>query len=815
MNVLYVVQWKRWRFSPMISKELEITFDRAYKYASKRKHQFITLEHILYALTFDSETQDTLINCSVDVEELREKLENFMEQFLPQTETQDRLSFDESLSESFDESFSESLDESFSESFSESKGEDLSEEASFSQSKVEAMFTLSVQRILAIAARHVAQSGQKEIQGNNILVAMFQEPESYAVYFLSQQKLRRGDIVRYISHKVGKDSKSPEEAFISEMGAGEDKTADPLDSFCSNLNERADAGKIDPLIGREDEIQRIIRILARRKKNNPILVGDPGVGKTAVVEGLAYKIVKKEVPKILQNMTIYALDMGFLVAGTKFRGQFEERLKAVIQAIGQKKQAALFIDEIHTIIGAGAASGGTLDASNILKPSLANGEITCLGSTTYHEFKTYFEKDRALSRRFQKVEIAEPSVEETYLILQGLKKHYEEFHQVKYSEEALRTIAELSAKYINDRFLPDKAIDILDEAGATRKLLVKEESEVPLINASHIEEIISLVAKIPPQTMQRDEKPKLRDLSTKLKAKIFGQDEIIEKLVSAIKLARSGLNEPDRPVGSFLFAGPTGVGKTELSRQLSETLGVDLIRYDMSEYMEKHTVSRLIGAPPGYVGFDQGGLLTDAIHRTPHAVLLLDEIEKAHPDVFNLLLQVMDHATLTDNNGRKTDFRNVILIMTTNTGARDLASDAIGFNPLQDRRLDSLKSIEDMFTPEFRNRLTEIILFNPITLKLMEKIVDKLITQLNQRMIPRKVRVVLDSSARCYLAKKGYDSRYGARPLARTIQREISKVISEEILADRLEENSEIMITSQESKLLFDYRKNPVKVSDS
>lgn len=761
----------------MISKELELSLKMSFKDAKKRKHEYITLEHILYALTFDKTTSDILINCGADIKVLRKELDKFLKESIP------------------------------------AMGSEYKD--------VEPLYTLGVQRVLQFAAIHIQTADKEEITGADILVSMFRERESHAVYFMSQQKVTKLDVVKYISHKISKidDSSSAgggsdpsEDSMILQDGLDSEepkKKKDALESYCVNLNERAKSGKIDPLIGRDKELERMIHVLSRRRKNNPIMVGDTGVGKTAVVEGLALAVINKKVPNVLLNATIYSLDMGTLLAGTKFRGQFEERLKAVLAAIQKQENAILFIDEIHTIIGAGATSGGTMDASNLLKPSLSNGELRCIGSTTYQEYKTYFEKDRALSRRFQKIEVNEPSAEDTFLILKGLKANYEKFHGVEYSDDALKAAADLSAKYINDRFLPDKAIDIIDEVGASLKL--NSTAEKKIVSVTDVENIVSKIAKIPPKTVQTDDKKKLKDLGTDLKKVVYGQDEAIDKVTTAIKLSRAGLTEPDKPVGSFLFAGPTGVGKTEIAKQLAKTMGVEFIRFDMSEYMEKHTVSRLIGAPPGYVGFDQGGLLTDAIHRTPHAVLLLDEIEKAHPDLFNLLLQVMDNATLTDNNGRKSDFRNVVLIMTTNTGARESSTNPMGFAKT-DNFDKSLKAIENLFTPEFRNRLTSIIQFKPLSVDTMGSVVNKFISQLNDRMKDKKVEIELDESARLYLSKKGYEPAYGARPLGRLIQNEITQPLSEEILFGKLEKGGHVIINSEKNKLEFDIKPAAVEL---
>lgn len=744
----------------MISKELEETLQRAYKEAFDRRHQVITLEHLLYAITFEPYGSKLLKSCGADIKKLRIDLEGFFETSIPKV----------------------------------SKKEEP-----------DPNYTTSVQKILQIAAYHVESSRKVEINSGNLLVAFFQEKKSHAVYYLGKQNIKRLDIVKYISHGISKveieDNLQP--ALHEGMEEEDIDIKKIFDRYCVDLNQKAKDGKLDPLIGRKHEIERIVHILARRRKNNPILVGDTGVGKTAIVEGLALKIVKKEVPKSLLEKKIYSLDMGGIIAGTKFRGQFEERLKAILNVLKKQEHSVLFIDEIHTIIGAGATSGGSLDASNILKPSLANSELTCIGATTYQEYKSYFEKDRALTRRFQKVEVPEPSIEECYLILKGLKSSYEEYHEVVYTDESLRAAAELSAKYINDRFLPDKAIDVIDEVGAKKKLLDGDDNNIVKLD---VENMVAKMAKIPPNTVQVDDQKKLKNLDEELKKVVFGQDAAIEELTTAIKLARSGLTEPNKPIGSFLFTGPTGVGKTEIAKQLSSIMGIELIRFDMSEYMEKHTVSRLIGAPPGYVGFDQGGLLTDAVHRHPHSVVLLDEIEKAHIDLFNILLQVMDHATLTDNNGRKSDFRNVILIMTTNAGAKEMSSGVIGFNQEIEKAELSIGAIEKLFSPEFRNRLTNIIRFKSLTIELVERIVDKAIQALNDRLKEKELSISLTAAARTHVAKKGYDPAYGARPIEKLIQKDIAQVLSEKILFDKLEKNQKITIGVKEGELDFRYK---------
>jgi len=653
--------------------------------------------------------------------------------------------------------------------------------------KRETQPTLGFQRVLQRAAFHVQSSGKQEVTGANVLVAIFSEQDSHAVFLLNQQDVSRLDVVNYISHGISKLHDEADPVARSSSGEAEDGESSPanaLDKFAENLNELAKSGKIDPLIGRRGEVERTIQVLCRRRKNNPLLVGEAGVGKTAIAEGLAKKIVDGEVPEVLAKSTIYTLDLGALVAGTKYRGDFEKRLKSLLSQLKKQPHSILFIDEIHTIIGAGSASGGVMDASNLIKPVLASGELRCIGSTTYQEFRGIFEKDRALARRFQKIDVLEPTVDETFQILKGLKSRFEEHHEVKYSLAALRTAAELSDRYITDRHLPDKAIDVIDEAGAGQRLLPISKRR-KLIGALEIEDIVSKIARIPTKTISTNDKDKLRDLEKNLKMLVFGQNEAIGALASAIKLSRAGLREVQKPIGSFLFAGPTGVGKTEVTRQLAQVMGVELLRFDMSEYMERHTVSRLIGAPPGYVGFDQGGLLTEAVNKHPHAVVLLDEIEKAHPDVFNLLLQVMDHGTLTDNNGRKADFRNIILIMTTNAGASEGGRPSIGFTH-QDHSTDSMKVIERGFSPEFRNRLDAIIQFQPLSLEIITQVVDKFMFELETQLAEKRVSVVLEPRAREWLAIHGFDPQMGARPMSRVIQEKIKKPLAEEILFGRL-----------------------------
>ncbi len=742
----------------LITQELEKTLKKAFDEAKSRRHEYVTLEHLLYALTYDAVASQILCHCGADLRKLRDEIELFFRSNLP--------------------------------SFKDEKHTDP-------------QYTLGFQFVLQVAASHMQSAGKNQMDGGNVLIALFREKESHAVYFLSKQNVSRFDVVRYISHGVSTEENESDLGGLDESETEEKKARpkNPLLRFCVNLNEKALAGKIDPMIGREKELERTIHILARRRKNNPIFVGDAGVGKTAIVEGLSLRIIEKKVPACLLSTTVYSLDMGALLAGTKFRGEFEERLKSVIQTLSKKPDHVLFIDEIHTIIGAGAVSGGTLDASNLLKPALTSGEIKCIGTTTYKEYRTIFEKDHALSRRFQKVEVGEPSEEESFLILKGLKKHYEDFHQVTYMTSALKAAVTLSSKYLTDRYLPDKAIDVMDEAGAEVKLKNPQKMDAR-VSPKDIEKMISRIAKVPTHTVKAEDKERLKTLSQDLKLLIFGQDAAIDQVVQAIQLSRAGLGEPDKTIGSFLFSGPTGVGKTEVSKQLALALGIEFIRFDMSEYMEKHTVSRLIGSPPGYVGFEQGGLLTEAIHRNPHAVLLLDEIEKAHEDLFNILLQVMDHATLTDNNGRKSDFRQVILIMTTNTGARDSMVRSIGFEKkeFEDK---SQKAIEKTFSPEFRNRLTSTIHFQPLSLPIAEQIVDKMMSQLEQRLRSKNILLSLDAEARAYLAQKGFDSQYGARPIRRLIEKEVSHPLSSEILFGKLVKGGRVKIGLVDGKLEF------------
>jgi ATP-dependent Clp protease ATP-binding subunit ClpA len=767
-----------------ITKELEVTIQFAVEEARRRRHEFLTLEHVLFAMTRDAQAAKILRSCGGDPAKLAADLETF---------------------------------------FSEM---DVLPEGTVREPEQTAAFW----RVLQRAAMHVQSSGKAHIDVGSLLVAFYREPHSHAVYLLEKQGVTRLDVMRFISHgivKVSRDEDEDETETEEPAGAepeaegDEDEPAgapkDPLKAYALNLNERAAQGKIDPLIGRTQELQRTIQVLARRRKNNPIFVGEPGVGKTAIVEGLALGIHEGRVPEALVDCTIYSLDMGALLAGTKFRGQFEERLKGVIKAIQKDPKAILFIDEIHTVVGAGATSGGSMDASNLLKPALANGDLRCIGSTTFPEYKSSFEKDRALARRFQKIEVLEPSVEETVLILKGLQARYEEHHGVEYAEPALQAAAELSAKYLNDRFLPDKAIDVLDEAGAAARIGTLGDAAAtttalkPITPATkrrlgpeEMEEVVSRMARIPKKSVSSSDEQALAELDTRLKAVIFGQDTAIEALASAIKLARSGLASEGKPIGSFLFSGPTGVGKTELAKQLARVLGVEFLRFDMTEYMEKHTVSRLIGAPPGYVGFDQGGLLTDAVRKTPYAVLVLDEIEKAHPDVFNILLQVMDHATLTDNNGRKADFRHVILILTTNAGAREMSSRAMGFSTGLSKAQGGERgkeAIERTFSPEFRNRIDAWIAFNPLPPEIIARVVDKLVDELRAQLAPKKVTLTLGEDARMWLADKGFDPLFGARPMARLIQNELKKPLAEAILFGTLKQGGAVRVEVEAGKL--------------
>jgi ATP-dependent Clp protease ATP-binding subunit ClpA len=760
----------------MLSRNLEQTLHRALSLASERRHEYATLEHLLLGLADDNDAATVLRACGVDLDKLRSDLGEFLDKDLAGLAT-DRPG--------------------------------------------DPKPTAGFQRVVQRAAIHVQSSGRDEVTGANVLVALFSERESHAVYFLQLQDMTRLDAVNFISHGIakapGRSAQRPVQGASNQSDNHQEereekpgrRNQDALSNYCVNLNKKALAGKIDPLIGRELEIERTIQILCRRTKNNPLYVGDPGVGKTAIAEGLAKRIVEGDVPEVLAKSTIFALDMGALLAGTRYRGDFEERLKAVVSELENQQGAILFIDEIHTVIGAGATSGGAMDASNLLKPALASGNLRCIGSTTYKEFRNYFEKDRALVRRFQKIDVNEPTLEDSVKILRGLKLNYEKHHKVRYTEEAIRAAVELSAKYINDRKLPDKAIDVIDEVGASRMLL-PEHKRRKTVTLRDVEEIVAKIARIPPKSVSADDKETLKNLERDLKAMVFGQDKAIEALAAAIKLARAGLREPEKPIGNYLFSGPTGVGKTEVARQLAATMGIELIRFDMSEYMERHSVSRLIGAPPGYVGFDQGGLLTDAIDQHPHAVLLLDEIEKAHLDLFNILLQVMDHGKLTDHNGKTVDFRNVILIMTTNAGASDLAKEAIGFGR-ESRAGEDEDAIKRLFTPEFRNRLDAVIAFAGLSPEIVARVVEKFVMQLEAQLADRNVTIELSSSAKEWLAERGYDRLYGARPLARVIQEQIKKPLAEELLFGKLVKGGSVKATLKDGKLDFEIVEAPLQ----
>ena len=728
----------------MIAQELEVSLHMAFVEARQARHEFITVEHLLLALLDNPSAAEVLRACACNIDDLRKNLQNFIADNTPILPP---------------------------------------------NSEADTQPTLGFQRVIQRAIMHVqsTSNGKKEVTGANVLVAIFGEKDSHAVYYLHQQGVTRLDVVNFISHGITKAGQGEEKAKPGAEEAAEGDGKDQpsaLEQYTQNLNALAKEGKIDPLIGREPEVERVIQILCRRRKNNPLLVGEAGVGKTAIAEGLAWRIFKGEVPEILEKSNVYSLDMGALLAGTKYRGDFEQRLKAVLKQLKANAHAILFIDEIHTLIGAGSASGGTLDASNLLKPALASGQLKCIGATTYNEYRGIFEKDHALSRRFQKIDVIEPTIQQTIEILKGLKSRFEEHHGVKYTSSAIAAAAELSAKFINDRHLPDKAIDVIDEAGAAQRILPKSKQK-KTIGKTEVEEIISKIARIPPQTVSTDDRAQLKNLDRNLKNVVFGQDPAIEALSAAIKMARSGLGKPDKPIGSFLFSGPTGVGKTEVAKQLAFTLGIELIRFDMSEYMERHAVSRLIGAPPGYVGFDQGGLLTEAIAKKPHAVLLLDEIEKAHPDIFNILLQVMDHGTLTDNNGRKADFRNVIIVMTTNAGAELLQRASIGFSNARESG-DEMADIKRMFTPEFRNRLDAVISFKALNEEIILRVVDKFLMQLEDQLHEKKVDIHFTDALRKHLGKKGFDPVMGARPMARLIQDTIRRALADELLFGKL-----------------------------
>jgi len=737
----------------MIAQELEVSLHMAFVEARQKRHEFITVEHLLLALLDNPSAAEVLRACAANIEELRRELATFISDHTPKVE-----------------------------------GEE----------EIDTQPTLGFQRVIQRAILHVQSSGKKEVTGANVLVAIFGEKDSHAVYFLQRQGISRLDVVNFISHGVTKAAQPPTPGAArpdGEQAEGEQEAQGPggaLENYTQNLNQLALVGKIDPLIGREKEVERVIQTLCRRRKNNPLLVGEAGVGKTAIAEGLARRIIEGRVPEILADAQVYALDMGALLAGTKYRGDFEQRLKAVLKQLVEHANAVLFIDEIHTLIGAGAASGGTLDASNLLKPALSSGQLKCIGATTYTEFRQIFEKDHALSRRFQKIDVIEPSVAETVEILKGLKSRFEEHHGIKYSAAALSSAAELSARYINDRHLPDKAIDVIDEAGAAQRILPKSRQK-KTIGKGEIEEIVAKIARIPPRSVSSDDKNALRNLHRDLKNVVFGQDPAIDVLAKAIKMSRSGLGNPQKPIGCFLFSGPTGVGKTEVARQLAYTLGIELERFDMSEYMERHAVSRLIGAPPGYVGFDQGGLLTEAINKKPHCVLLLDEIEKAHPDIYNILLQVMDHGKLTDNNGRQADFRNVILVMTTNAGAESMQKAVIGFSAKRESG-DEMADIKRMFSPEFRNRLDGIISFAPLGHEVILKVVDKFLMQLEAQLHEKKVEATFTDALKAWLAEHGFDPQMGARPMARLIQDTIRSALADELLFGRLSNGGRVTI---------------------
>ena len=762
---------------PSFAQNLEKTLHNALTNASDRRHEYATLEHLLLALVEDSDAQAVMNACGVDLAELGSVVKQYLDQEYQSLKTE----------------------------------EDADPQP-----------TAGFQRVIQRAILHVQSSGKDTVTGANVLVALFSERDSYAVYFLQQQDMSRLDAVSFISHGIGKGGKQTggiiapqgtEEASQAEEKAGDGaaKKDSALDQFCVDLNAKALAGKIDPLIGRGPEVDRTVQILCRRSKNNPLYVGDPGVGKTAIAEGLARKIVEGDVPEVLEKAVIYSLDMGSLLAGTRYRGDFEERLKQVVSELEKMPDAVLFIDEIHTVIGAGATSGGAMDASNLLKPALSGGTIRCIGSTTYKEFRNHFEKDRALLRRFQKIDVNEPTVEDTILILKGLRSAFEDHHKVKYTPDAIKAAVELSARYINDRKLPDKAIDVIDEVGAMQ-MLVPPSRRKKKITSKEIEQVIATMARIPPKSVSKDDKQALQHLSRDLKHVVFGQDKAIEVLSTAMKLSRAGLRDPDKPIGSFLFSGPTGVGKTEVARQLASIMGIPLQRFDMSEYMERHSVSRLIGAPPGYVGYDQGGLLTDAIDQQPHCVLLLDEIEKAHPDLFNILLQVMDNGRLTDHHGKTVDFRNVVLVMTTNAGAADMASQGIGFGDVskEDASEDAVKK---MFTPEFRNRLDAIVPFSYLGKETIARVVDKFILQLELQLAEQNVHIQFDSDARAWLGNKGYDKLYGARPMGRLIQNEIKQPLAEELLFGKLAGGGEVHVTVKDGKPAFEMTPAPPKAA--
>ncbi|MEH6456350.1 MAG: ATP-dependent Clp protease ATP-binding subunit ClpA [Cocleimonas sp.] len=762
----------------MLSTEVEYSINKLFRDARDKHHEFVTVEHLLLSMTTNPSAGKALRACGIDIAVLQTELESYIEESTPLLTEED---------------------------------------------KRETQPTLGFQRVIQRAVYHVQATGKGEVSGENILVAIFGEPESHAVYYLGKQDMSRLDLVNYVSHDIHKDEAMLSDFSLEDSSTNEDQDnvniepdqeggepqETPLEKFSTNLNQRAIDGKIDPLIGRDLEVERTVQILCRRRKNNPLLVGESGVGKTAIAEGLAKRIVDKEVPEVLQEATIYSLDLGALVAGTKYRGDFEKRLKGVLNQITAEEHAVLFIDEIHIMIGAGATSGGTMDASNLLKPMLATGELKCIGSTTYQEYHSIFEKERALARRFQKIDVKEPTIPETIKILKGLKSRFEEFHNVTYTMSALESAVKLSERYITDRFLPDKAIDVIDEAGANRQLQPKN-TRKKKITVTDVEAIVAKIARVPPKTVSSSDMEVLRNLDLNLKRVVFGQDMAIDQLVTAVKMSRSGLRDDSKPIGSFVFAGPTGVGKTEVTNQLAEILGIELLRFDMSEYMERHTVSRLIGAPPGYVGFDDGGLLTDAVNKNPHAVLLLDEIEKAHPDVFNLLLQVMDNGSLTDSTGRKVDFRNVILVMTSNAGAENISRSSMGFTK-QDHSLDTMKAIENVFTPEFRNRLDGVIQFKSLDDKVIISIVDKFLIRLEVQLQEKKVTLIVDDKAKRWLAKEGHDTAMGARPMERLIQQKIKRELADEILFGKLSKGGgTVRITEKSDALVLSFEEKAV-----
>jgi ATP-dependent Clp protease ATP-binding subunit ClpA len=829
----------------MLSTDLERAIRQALEDATRRKHEFSGLEHLLLALLDDERTADVIKHCGGSLSRVRGKLERFLsEEITPALQDEDEVE-------------AEDADDTDQDDQDEDEAEDEDEVADPQRAQP----TLGFARVVQRAINHVVGAGRSEATGPNVLVAMFSEPESHAVHFLREEGISRLDVVSYMSHGISKllpakQSGSPGAVPpAADDEAGSETAADPLAAYAVNLNERARAGEIDPLIGRRLEIQRALHVLARRRKNSPLLVGDAGVGKTAIVEGLARRIEMGKAPPALKGTTIYALDMGALVAGTRYRGDFEERFKAVLKALEEKENAVVFIDELHTIVGAGAASGGAMDASNLLKPMLSSGRLRCIGTTTHKEYRSYIEKDRALARRFQAIEVNEPSPDETIQVLRGLRGRYEDFHGVVYTDRSLRAAVDLSSRHLTDRKLPDKAIDLIDEAGARKKLLRRKVQEdnpaddkasqaderadepagkqagkqadkqdgqarqgnrakdgaTPTVRVKDIEVVVATMARIPPKRVASDDRERLRNLENELKAKIFGQDPAVERVAHAIRMNRAGLGAPGRPIGSFLFAGPTGVGKTELAKQLAEILGISFVRFDMSEYMERHTVSRLIGAPPGYVGFDQGGLLTDAIHKTPHSVLLLDEIEKAHPDLFNILLQIMDHGALTDNNGRSSDFRHVVLIMTSNVGARDLSRRLPGFNQ-GERFGDSDEAFKRLFSPEFRNRLDAKVDFAPLDPRVMGQIVDKFIVELSAQLADRKVTLTLTEAARALLAEKGFDPFNGARPLGRVIQDLVKRPLTDELLFGQLASGGQVQVDAADGALTFNYQRAPQRV---